>query len=164
MTWPQVFLAQAKSDWQVYEHLKKTQFPSCHALHYLQMATEKLAKAYLLVRPTDVQSVLSTHKALIRFLRDVSRNNRLQNEMGMRAMQLRAHVQQLLPLAYEIENLAPSLAGDGPNPEYPWQDPTGAFHAPATYDFSITNALLEPHGYNLIKLVRAALKKFEILH
>ena len=40
------FLAQARSDWNVYRLLSESREPSCHALHYLQMATEKLAKAY----------------------------------------------------------------------------------------------------------------------
>jgi hypothetical protein len=44
--WSDAFLTQARSDWQVFEHLYDSDFPECHALHYLQMATEKLAKAY----------------------------------------------------------------------------------------------------------------------
>jgi len=162
--WSKVFLEQASSDWQVYEHLKGTHFPNCHALHYLQMATEKLAKAYLLVIPTESQSVLSTHKGLTRFLRNVSRNSGLQNEMGMQAKQLQAHIRQLLPLASEVENLAPTLAGEGPNPEYPWQDPLGNFYVPAIYEFPLSKILLEPRGYSLIKLIRIALTKFDVLH
>jgi len=114
--WSKVFLEQASSDWQVYEHLKGTHFPNCHALHYLQMATEKLAKAYLLVIPTESQSVLST------------------------------------------------LAGEGPNPEYPWKDPLGNFYVPAIYEFPLSKILLEPRGYSLIKLIRIALTKFDVLH
>jgi len=58
--WSEAFLAQAKSDWQIYEHLEKTSFSKCHALHYLQMATEKLAKAYnnYCLWPTKLRSLL----------------------------------------------------------------------------------------------------------
>jgi hypothetical protein len=161
--WWEVFLMQAKSDWQVYEHLDKTALPQCHALHYLQMATEKLAKAYLLAGPTDIGKVRSTHRALTRFLQLAYRSTGLQEEMGMTVKQLREYIKQLLPLAYELESLAPSLAGDGPNPEYPWEAPEGTFSVPANYEFRITKELLEPHGYKLIKLLRTALRKFYIL-
>ena len=162
--WSEAFLAQAESDWQIYEHLEKTAFSKCHTLHYLQMATEKLAKAYLLKGRTDIKFVRSTHQALTRYFQDLSRNRRLQGVMGMTAKQLRMHVQQLLPLANEIEKLAPALAGDGPNPEYPWEAPKGVFNVPVTYEFTVGKALRQPHGHNFIKLIRKALKNFDALH
>lgn len=73
-------------------------------------------------------------------------------------------LQQLLPLAYEIEKLAPALAGDGPNPEYPWEAPEKIFNVPAAYEFTIGKVLRQPRGHNLIKLLRVALKNFAILH
>jgi hypothetical protein len=158
--WSDAFLIQAQSDWQIYEHLEKMSFSRCHALHYLQMTTEKLAKAYLLHGRTGIKDVRSTHRALTRYLLDLSRNKRLQGMMGMAAKQLRPHIQKLLPLAYEIEKLAPALAGDGPNPEYPWEAPIGIFNVPATYEFTIRKALHQPPGHNLIKLIRLALKNF----
>ena len=45
----EAFAAQGRSDWTEYQHLSTLTYPSlpwCHALHYLQMATEKIAKAY----------------------------------------------------------------------------------------------------------------------
>jgi len=162
--WSEVFLIQAKSDWQVYEHLEKTPLPHCHALHYLQMATEKLAKSYLLAGRSDIKTVRASHHGLTRFLQLVWRNKGLQEEMGMTAKKLVAHIQQLLPLAYTIESLAPAIAGNGPNPEYPWEAPQNTFHAPAVYEFTISKALREPRGRNLIKLIRTALTKFYALH
>jgi hypothetical protein len=162
--WSEVFLAQAQSDWQVYEHLEKTTFPHCHALHYLQMTTEKLAKAYLLAGQTNTKIVRSTHHGLSRFFQLVSRNKGLQEEMGMTAKQLSAHVQRLLPLAHDIESLAPAIAGNSPNPEYPREAPLSVFYAPMNYEFAISKALRAPHGLNLIKLIRTILKKFYALH
>jgi len=162
--WSEVFLTQARSDWDVSEHLKETSLPTCHMLHYLQMATEKLAKAYLLAGPTDIKSVRSTHRAVTRFLQLLSRNEGLREEMGMKPRQLRTYVQQILPLAHKIESLAPSLAGNGPNPEYPWKAPAGAFHAPATHEFEIDTDLDNSLGFNLIKLMRTLLAKFKVLH
>ena len=161
--WADAFILQARSDWQLYEHLKRSNFPDCHALHYLQMATEKLAKAYVLVYAKDVDSVTSSHRALTGFLRNVSRNKQLQNEMEMGAKQLQAYVRKILPLAYEIENMAPALARGAPNPEYPWQDPQGSLQVPVNYDFPTNSALLRPAGHDFLKLVRIALVKFEAL-
>ncbi len=110
------------------------------------------------------EAFLSTHKGLTRFLRNMSRNSGLQIELGMQAKQIQAHIRQLLPLAAEIENLAPQLAKGGPNPEYPWKGSTGNFYVPARYEFPLNKALLKPHGYSLIKLIRVALTKFEVLH
>jgi HEPN domain-containing protein len=162
--WSEVFLTQAKSDWQVFEHLEDTDFPKCHALHYLQMATEKLAKAYLLIGQTDIDVVRSSHQALTRYLQALSRNKRLSTALGMTTKQLRTHVKRLLPLAFEIEKLAPALAKDGSNPEYPWEAPKGMFHVPAAHQFPVSKVLLEPRGHHLIRVIRTALEKFQILH
>ncbi len=41
--WASAFAAQSESDWQVYDRLAaEPQIPSCHELHYLQMACEKI--------------------------------------------------------------------------------------------------------------------------
>lgn len=44
-----LYLVQAQSDWNVYQFLKSQ--PICHRLHYFQMCTEKLAKAYFWKNP-----------------------------------------------------------------------------------------------------------------
>jgi hypothetical protein len=47
--WADAFLRQARSDLAVYHLLSgrsERDIPRCHALHYLQMACEKIAKAY----------------------------------------------------------------------------------------------------------------------
>jgi len=162
--WAEAFLAQAQSDWKVYEHLAESDFPACHALHYLQMATEKLAKAYLLADINEIEDVRSTHRAFTRFLQLIARSKRLEKEMRMTARQLLAYVHQALPLAYEVESLAPSLALGGSNPEYPWEAPGGIIQTPAAYKFAIKKVLHEPRGRNLIKLIRTALEKFYVLH
>jgi len=162
--WSEAFFTQAKSDWKVYEHLAESDFPACHALHYLQMATEKLAKAYLLADVNEIEDVRSTHRAFTRFLQLIARSKRLEKEMRMTGRQLLAYVQQSLPLAYEVKSLAPSLALGGSNPEYPWEAPTKAILTPATHEFAIKQVLREPRGRNLIKLIRTALEKFYVLH
>jgi hypothetical protein len=43
-TWQLAFLRQARSDWETYQRIDDPTWPTCHRLHFLQMATEKLAK------------------------------------------------------------------------------------------------------------------------
>jgi hypothetical protein len=47
------FYEQASSGWHAYELLARSaDLPRCHSLHYLQMACEKLGKAYRLRSPS----------------------------------------------------------------------------------------------------------------
>jgi hypothetical protein len=65
-----------------------------------------------------------------------------------------------LPLVYALEQLAPALAGDGPNPEYPWPhaDPQ---YVPATFDFNVWQQLTETgRGRQLTQVVKAAVVQF----
>ena len=43
----ELWLRQARSDHALFLQLRRTGADECHLLHYLQMATEKLSKAYL---------------------------------------------------------------------------------------------------------------------
>ncbi len=64
------FIAQARSDWGVYRLLaERGDVAACHVLHYLQMACEKLAKAYRL-RDTQspVDDLLSKHTGFAKFV------------------------------------------------------------------------------------------------
>jgi hypothetical protein len=45
-------------------------------------------------------------------------------------------IRAILPLAYRLERLAPALAKDGPNPEYPWP-PNAPERAPANFEFDV---------------------------
>jgi hypothetical protein len=63
-------------------------------------------------------------------------------------------------LAYQLEHLAPTLAQDGPNPEYPWPH-TAPQHAPATFDFVIWPQLTGTgRGRQLLQIIDIAVKKF----
>ena len=51
MTWSEAFCTQAESDFRVFQKLMREngsgEVAFCHCLHFLQMATEKLAKSFL---------------------------------------------------------------------------------------------------------------------
>ena len=68
-----------------------------------------------------------------------------------------------LPIANEIEHLAPALAEDGPNAEYPWEDSREKVYAPAEYPFPVLTNLKSPKGCNLMKFIRIFFEYFEVL-
>jgi len=130
-----LFLVQARSSFDVFQLLRKTaSLPACHALHYLQMSTELLAKAH--ARKLGAKDL--THRAFVPFLRSLATNRKAQTLLGLERLneQWEQLIRKAVRLAESIEKLAPTLAHDGPNPEYPWPraDPRTA---PAEYDFEL---------------------------
>jgi hypothetical protein len=132
------FYRQARSDWSLFCHLhpmgsrvwvkfqktwcgvvgvKPFSFPVCHELHYLQMCTEKLSKAYY---QTDLRT---GHAAFRRFLTDLPSNPNALGPLGFATTadltKWRGSVKAIVDA---IEDLAPAIADKNnlPNPEYPW--------------------------------------------
>jgi hypothetical protein len=145
------FYRQARSDWSVFSHfhplgrrwrtavrrawcnvvgVRAFSFPPCHELHYLQMCTEKLAKAYYGIPPRG-------HAAFRRFLTDLPLNARALAPLGFAdAAGLTRWEGSVRSLVNAVEDLAPQIADRKglPNPEYPW--PRGAeTNAPVDYLF-----------------------------
>src|ERR1700736_5510082 len=63
MTWSRAFAAQAKADLEARDWLlRNARLPRCHELHFLQMACEKICKAYLMTRPgVDPRGLQGSH-------------------------------------------------------------------------------------------------------
>lgn len=128
--WRTAFIRQARSDYALFQTLQtQDDVALCHKLHFLQMATEKLAKYFLTppgARPDR------THNAFVNFVQTaqtdtkLSRVSRYENRK-----QYRAFVKSLLPLAQRIEDLSPE-GPDHPNPEYPWEQ-NGQVMSPLDY-------------------------------
>lgn len=162
--WRTAFLRQARSDWAAYQNTVELGWPSCHQLLYLQMTTEKLSKALLVAGDTKLEHLTGSHAAFVNFIRIVCNNRRLKNLLGMKRPQQMAHFNRLIPLAYEIELLAPALAQSGPNPEYPWKNASGNILAPIDYSFPLLKRLQKTRqGIQLLKLIEVFLKRFEEL-
>lgn len=153
---------QAKSDHEVFVLLRRHGVPPCHALHYLQMATEKLCKAYLWragVAPPR------NHLGLMPFLQALHSRGHSRRERQRiaavfdydRPAQMEAWVRQVSPLAHQRQNLVPDMANDGPNPEYPW--PHGApAHCPATHQFEVWVTLRDSgSGRRLLQFIERAI-------
>ena len=151
-----LYLVQARSDWQVFNLLKRQ--PICHQLHYFQMCTEKLAKAYFW-RSTGAGNL--GHAAFVKFVRANASNRDVANELGFRnTTSFGEWIDDLSDLTYELERLSPALAGDGPNPEYPWprHDPE---HAPVEHEFEAWEHMQTPNGHNLRIMIDKILAHFD---
>jgi hypothetical protein len=96
-------------------------------------------------------------------MRVARKNHNLQKELGMTYSQIIAHFNRLLPIACEIEILAPTLAQAGPNPEYPWLDNTGQILVPIDYSFPLIKLLQSQPGTQLLRHIRYFFIAFEKL-
>lgn len=131
--------------------LVQADLPACHALHYLQMAAEKICKAHL---HAIGQPANSSHAVVRKHLPTLAR------VLGATRALSGSRLKELKRLAYEIEMLAPALISEGSrpeNPEYPWQNRDGTVVCPADYDFPLGR---ERGLASLIKLIEQAAQRY----
>ena len=156
MDWRTALLKQARSDYELLNFLRLGDAPLCHQLHYLQMATEKLAKGF--TTPRGGPPPPRVHRAFVRFVQSVRGDPQLQRACNCGPGQVDAYIASLLPLARLIEDLAPAVANNGPNPEYPWPTPDGVT-APVGYPFPA----LQFNSRNLINMLTFLDRCFQII-
>lgn len=138
MNWRDAFLTQAWSDYQLFEKLNSERCPLCHKLHYLQMATEKLAKSFL-CSPKSDNPPRKTHYAFVRFLKLSKQRHHWRKGLGYEhnLNAYASYIDSLIPVAERIEKLAPVGGNfDKVNPEYPWIDGERIVICPALHHFS----------------------------
>ncbi len=75
-------------------------------------------------------------------------------------MSFREWIKDASDLAYELERLAPALAGDGPNPEYPWPRDNPE-HAPVEHDFQTWRHMQSASGHCLWIMIDKVLENFD---
>jgi hypothetical protein len=155
---------QARSDHALFVQLRRAGVNECHLLHYLQMATEKLSKAYLW---RSGHAPPRTHTGFVRFLRALL--DRRTPELDRIATVLRFRrrgdlenwVRSVHALAYSLQNIAPAEAGNGPNPEYPWPHEAPA-QCPIGHTFALWNQLTNTgQGRKLLEFVDHAVASFD---
>lgn len=163
------FATQGRSDWDVYKYLSaltKPSFPQCHALHYLQMATEKIAKAYR-IRDTaaDVDDLVKHHTGFVEFVNQFFRCQTIREEFRGQDAALQSLQRNATTLAREIEKLAPATdrLASPENAEYPWERDE-AIIVPCNFGFPNLTMLRQASGRAVMNLVERALKDFEHLH
>lgn len=159
----EVWWQQAKSDYETFVLIRGQGVAQCHTLHYLQMVTEKIAKAYLWRSGSPPPQ---SHSGFVQFLRFLGQTRpddreRIANLFTFkRFTDLQSWIRSVLPLAYDLERLAPALANNGPNPEYPWPHAQPEY-APAGHNFAIWSSLMSGKGRDLMRIIRIAVDRFE---
>ncbi len=160
------FIAQARSDWRVFELLSdQSNTDACHRHHYLQMACEKLAKAYRL-RDTNaaVDDLVKSHVGFAKFIQPYMLSTLKEQYQGREA-QLATLIRDARAIAREIEKMAPAVdrTNAPENAEYPWEQ-AGQITAPCKYTYPGLDLLRKPGGRAFLKLVKNALDDFEVAH
>ena len=173
----QALLVQAKSDLDVFRLLAgqdRAAVPACHPLHYLQMATEKLAKAVqrrMHPQPPDKLSHVAFSQMPFQLRRrDVAR------ALGWEQFsQFRGFLRSIRQLCQAIEGLSPAVAGstrliDSPNVEYPWRGRDAQDHkitgwlVPAQEVFPTLDEIQQSvYGRQFLEFVSGLIDRFDQL-
>src|SRR6266852_9840466 len=133
MNWQEAFRVQASSDWKVYKNLNSNSFEDCHQLHYLLMASEKLAKAHL-SNPTNPAQ--KSHTSLREFVHICGSipNLRKYINSNYNANQIRQYISTLKIICEKLLSVIPKGTKDI-NVEYPWEEGSGSVLVPCQYKF-----------------------------
>ncbi len=176
MTDWEAYRLQAASDFAVFRRLSaedRGEVPECHVLHYLQMATEKVAKAAFL-KEGKSKFDRGSHVAFSRLRtimkrRDIASRLGYQNFTAYREFLVRAQ-----PLCRAIDELNPAVGpqrlGGGPkeseNCEYPWWGPASGggetWHVPAEHRFGLLERLQEAgDGARLLRFIEVLTERLD---
>lgn len=151
-SWKRAFAKQAVTDFEARDCLLRFKdLPACHQLHYLQMAFEKVAKAYLIGAGSDPESLQQSHAYIAKNVPIIVRDS-LTKTPGAKSPWV---IEAVRDLARRIELLAPAVDAGGRVPancEYPWEAPNGSIVAPAEHNFSL-NLLGERAANTMIKIM-----------
>lgn len=158
-----LYWQQASSDWKVYRHLAEQSFPVCHEVQHLQMASEKIAKAWMAGSAVP----RTVHTGLLHFLRSIGSRHfreRIGRILGYdTSRKIEAVLREMVPIAYELEGLSPAVARQreqDENCEYPWPA-ENPLYTPATTALSIEPALRGTSGRSFIRNVGLLIERFE---
>ena len=157
--WALGYARQAKADFIAFEGIQQlSAINECHKMLFLQMACEKLCKAFLILGGTTAQALQSSHGYIANPLPVVIRQQIVALKGTPNAMK---GVQALTKhLANEIEMLNPAIDRVGQRPdncEYPWEDASQSLHSPLDWQFGPSQLLITPNGRTFLKLVYAAI-------
>jgi hypothetical protein len=154
---------QARSDHAVLMLLRREGAAPCHQLHYLQMVTEKLSKAFFWQKGKSPPE--KKHFGFNDFLKYLTTSQRERRRIADifafgRFDDLQNWIRAVWSLNDELKKLAPACANDGPNAEYPWPH-TSPQYAPATFAFGTWTRLVDTgRGRQLLKVIDVAVARF----
>ena len=155
--WAKAYAKQALSDLDAREALVKSGTQKCHRLHFLQMAAEKVCKAYL-VKTNGYDHLKKSHAYVKSILPQLARSlyTNINESNAIKSGKIRV----VKHLTGQIELLAPACNDGGreDNSEYPWEDGMG-IQVPCEYSFPNIDDLSR-EMVPLIKLIRAASESY----
>ncbi len=161
--WARAYAAQARSDWQVYKALQfEARQSACHELHFLQMACEKIAKAYRLRDDSvPLEKIRTEHVGCDKFLKNYLKSSEAREFYRGRPKQLEAATPKLVQLMKQIQALCPAIDSVAcpTNVEYPWEDGSGRVIAPCEHRF-LAPDLTTAQARTLLKIIERALERF----
>ncbi len=171
--WAAAYAKQSRSDFAVFEMFTNQilvkqcpllgQVEQCHSLHYLQMACEKIAKAYRFRdTATPIEDLLTSHVAFSKFIEGFLKAPDVKDMHKNKVSVLRNISRYARQYAERIELLAPALGSEKQpsNAEYPWADAMKIV-IPCEYSFQDLDLLIEPEGRNFLKIIEIAITDFE---
>ena len=159
--WSVAYHAQACSDFMVFELLCASAVPPCHALHYLQMAAEKTAKAYALAwEPTRDPEDVQCHAVIVPFVQNFLRRPNAGRRWRSNSYAIAAERKRVAGVAREIELLAPAVDSvrSPRNAEYAWEVAENVI-APVFETFGDL-ALRSRDMVRFLKTIRMAIDEF----
>ena len=122
----------------------------------------KIAKAYFWRSGSPPPQKHAGFVQFLRFLGQIRRSDqaRIANLFTFKTYEgFQNWLRAVLPIAYDLERLAPALANDGPNSEYPWPHANPEF-APANHSFAVWMSLTSGQGRDLMRILRIAVTRF----
>jgi len=161
--WARAYAKQAMSDLEAREILVSGCAQKCHRLHFLQMAAEKVCKAYLTIA-NGHECVKKKHTYVKRNLPIIARQfySFLNNKNSISKWE----ISEIRRLSNEIEVLAPACDHANyrqDNSEYPWIDGKGNIKIPCEHNFPYINDSSRSI-IRLIKLIRTASESYAIIN
>jgi hypothetical protein len=143
--------------------LRPPALPECQHLHFLQMACEKICKAYRCGQGRDPEQLRRSHAYIAHTLPLIARE-----QLARQAKQVQRDRSWMLHairvLARRIELLSPAVDDGGHSPancEYPWATASGEVAVPAEHKFGLDLNHL-PGGRHLVKFLHVAVN--DLIH
>ena len=146
----------------MFELLRGQGAPVCHMLHFLQMSTEKLAKAYIWSKNEPPATVHTGLTNFMKFLGQVGGKNRVRIAEIFETRNFKsfeASLKSFSTIAYQLQNIFPRSQYDGPNPEYPWPH-AAPVETPVDYVFGVWKELERAKRRELMSFIRIAIREF----
>ena len=167
MTESEAFLAQARYDFASFSLLDGAFLRGCapesQALHFLQMATEKLGKAAYLARKKEMKGRRYHDDRYFQVVWNAMQTSPLEAELGLTKQGLTEMLTRCDSVRARISELQPQVAGSAHrNVEYPWENSPDDWSAPGDTSFGLlaVGGATSSDVFEFAVLVAALLKHF----